>query len=99
MSDHVSSDNAWTGNEETVRQLAHQLWESAGCPEGRQDEFWYAAERDLAAAHQAPGEPADPHPADEDASNVYNPAPGGDYANEQRAGDLDSNPNFPGSPA
>jgi hypothetical protein len=30
-----------------VRTRAHQLWEIAGGPEGRQDEFWHEAEREL----------------------------------------------------
>jgi hypothetical protein len=34
-------------NEEHVRQRAHQLWEQAGSPEGREDEFWFEAEREL----------------------------------------------------
>ncbi len=99
MSDHMYSDDAWPGNDEAVLQLAYQLWESEGRPDGRQDEFWYAAERHFAAANETPSEPADPHPTDENPSNVYNPAPGGDIANELHSGDLESNPSFPGSPA
>ena len=30
---------------QTIRERAHQLWEEAGKPEGREDEFWYEAER------------------------------------------------------
>jgi hypothetical protein len=33
--------------EEHIRVRAHQLWEAAGCPEGRENEFWYEAEREL----------------------------------------------------
>jgi hypothetical protein len=29
--------------EESVRELAYALWEQAGRPNGRRDEFWYAA--------------------------------------------------------
>jgi Protein of unknown function (DUF2934) len=33
--------------EETVRRRAYTLWEEAGRPEGRSDEFWLAAEMDI----------------------------------------------------
>jgi hypothetical protein len=87
-----------------VRSLAYQLWEAEGRPDGRQDEFWYAARRQLEqrrsiAEGDVPPEPADPHPADENPSNVYNPAPGGARVSEQHSRDLESDPRNPGSPA
>ena len=33
--------------EEEIRIRAHQLWEQAGRPEGREDEFWHQAEKEL----------------------------------------------------
>ena len=33
--------------EEQIRARAHELWEQAGKPEGREDEFWLLAEKDL----------------------------------------------------
>jgi len=33
--------------EDSIRTRAHQLWELAGRPEGREDEFWREAEREL----------------------------------------------------
>ena len=33
--------------EEQIRARAHELWEQAGKPEGRDDEFWSLAEKDL----------------------------------------------------
>jgi hypothetical protein len=36
------------GNHDGIRELAYQLWLDAGQPEGRDDEFWYQAERQLA---------------------------------------------------
>jgi len=33
--------------EDRIRTRAHQLWEAAGKPEGREDEFWHEAEREL----------------------------------------------------
>jgi hypothetical protein len=33
--------------EEQIRIRAHQLWEIAGQPEGRNDGFWREAEREL----------------------------------------------------
>jgi hypothetical protein len=34
-------------NEEQVRDRAYGLWELAGWPEGRENEFWLEAEREL----------------------------------------------------
>jgi hypothetical protein len=33
--------------DEQIRTRAHELWEQAGKPEGKDDEFWHLAERDL----------------------------------------------------
>ena len=33
--------------DEQIRQRAHQLWEQAGCPDDRDEEFWHEAEREL----------------------------------------------------
>ena len=35
------------GNQGHVHERAYQLWQLAGAPEGRSDEFWYAAENEL----------------------------------------------------
>jgi hypothetical protein len=34
-------------NDDDVRARAFQLWEQAGKPAGKMDEFWYKAEREL----------------------------------------------------
>ena len=36
-----------TEREQQIRERAHRLWEEAGCPEGRDNEFWERAERAL----------------------------------------------------
>ncbi|WP_430642973.1 DUF2934 domain-containing protein [Bradyrhizobium cosmicum] len=36
-----------TPDQDRIRVRAHQLWELAGKPEGRQDDFWREAEREL----------------------------------------------------
>jgi Protein of unknown function (DUF2934) len=36
-----------TPNDEQIRERAHQLWEAAGRPEGREHDFWYQAEHEL----------------------------------------------------
>lgn len=36
-----------TEREQQIRERAHRLWEEAGRPEGRDDEFWREAERAL----------------------------------------------------
>lgn len=33
--------------EEQVRTVAYRLWEEAGCPEGKADEFWGRARQEL----------------------------------------------------
>jgi hypothetical protein len=33
--------------EDEIRERAHQLWQAAGRPDGREDEFWHEAERQL----------------------------------------------------
>jgi hypothetical protein len=33
--------------EDQIRTRAHQLWERAGRPEGREQDFWLEAEREL----------------------------------------------------
>jgi hypothetical protein len=91
-------------DDNALRDRAYHLWEAEGRPDGRQDEFWYAAERQLeqtarSDAGYIPPEPADPHPADENPSNVYNPAPGGVRISQQHDPDLEADPRNPGSPA
>jgi hypothetical protein len=38
--------------EDQVRTRAYGLWEQAGKPDGREDEFWYQAEQELSATHE-----------------------------------------------
>ncbi|MDA8253861.1 MAG: DUF2934 domain-containing protein [Rhodospirillales bacterium] len=33
--------------EQRIRERAYQLWQQAGCPDGRSEEFWSAARREL----------------------------------------------------
>ena len=37
-----------TPDSEKIRERAYQLWDRAGQPEGREQEFWFDAERELA---------------------------------------------------
>ncbi len=46
-------------NEAQIRTLAYQLWEEAGSPPDRADEFWLAAKQLLADEGLAP-DPDDP---------------------------------------
>lgn len=39
--------------EQEIREHAHRLWEQAGKPEGREDEFWHAAEQELRNADKS----------------------------------------------
>ena len=38
-----------SGIEEAIRRRAYELWEHAGMPDGRSDEFWHAARLELGA--------------------------------------------------
>jgi hypothetical protein len=33
--------------EHVIRRRAYELWEQAGCPEGRNEEFWHAARAEI----------------------------------------------------
>lgn len=33
--------------DEVIRELAYDLWERAGCPHGREEEFWLTARQQL----------------------------------------------------
>ena len=35
-------------HEDHIRRRAYQLWEEAGRPEGRSDDFWHAARAEIA---------------------------------------------------
>lgn len=37
--------------EDEIRARAHELWERAGKPSGREDHFWLEAERQLREEH------------------------------------------------
>lgn len=36
--------------QEKIKDLAYRLWQDAGSPDGRDQEFWYAAEEQVTAA-------------------------------------------------
>jgi Protein of unknown function (DUF2934) len=38
--------------EDQIRQRAHEIWERNHRPDGRDDEFWYQAERELQEADE-----------------------------------------------
>jgi len=38
-----------SGFEKLIREKAYQLWERAGRPDGRNDEFWHSAKQELEA--------------------------------------------------
>jgi len=50
--------------EKRIREHAFQLWEQAGCPEGRAEEFWELAQRAETIGTAQPAETEqDPDPA------------------------------------
>jgi hypothetical protein len=46
-----------TDREHLVRERAEKLWEEAGRPTGRDEEFWHQAEAELDAENQPPHQP------------------------------------------
>ncbi|WP_315781833.1 MULTISPECIES: DUF2934 domain-containing protein [unclassified Bradyrhizobium] len=48
--------------QQRIRERAHALWEQSGRPEGREDEFWYQAERDVRNMEQLHDEATAPPP-------------------------------------
>lgn len=54
-----TATNPSGGEESLIRVTAYLLWEQSGSPDGRSEEFWFAAERALAApTAEAKGEPS-----------------------------------------
>ncbi|HEY2245930.1 MAG TPA: DUF2934 domain-containing protein [Bradyrhizobium sp.] len=45
--------------EDQIRHYAHLLWEKAGKPHGRADDFWHAAEVELNAESDSPDAPTE----------------------------------------
>lgn len=39
-------------NEQEIRERAYRLWETEGCPDGREQEYWYRAEAELSGDGQ-----------------------------------------------
>ncbi|WP_315756247.1 MULTISPECIES: DUF2934 domain-containing protein [unclassified Bradyrhizobium] len=48
--------------QERIRTRAHELWEQAGRPDGRDDEFWYQAEREIRELSELRDEATAPPP-------------------------------------
>jgi hypothetical protein len=46
-------------SEDQIRNYAHRLWEKAGRPEGRDAEFWHAAEVELSTESESPDAPSE----------------------------------------
>jgi hypothetical protein len=44
-----------TGREERIRERAHKLWQEAGEPDGRHNEFWTRAEMQIEEEERAAG--------------------------------------------
>ncbi len=50
-------------NEDRVRQRAHEIWEQQGRPEGRQEEHWAQARREVEAGSGSPPPAAELDPS------------------------------------
>ena len=64
LADETDMTAAELEKRQLIRERAHQLWIERGRPEGRDVEFWLAAERELAESKLArPASPATLRPA------------------------------------
>jgi hypothetical protein len=45
-------------NEDLIRKRAWEIWEEHGCPSGRDEEFWFQAEREFREAEELANESA-----------------------------------------
>jgi hypothetical protein len=45
---HLAMTSSGSVDVDRIRQRAYELWEQDGCPEGRDMEYWFRAEADLA---------------------------------------------------
>ena len=50
--------------EEKIRKRAYELWEQAGCPEGRSWEFWFSARAELEGQNSTAGQEIRDRPVD-----------------------------------
>jgi hypothetical protein len=50
--DTVAAADRFAVYEDHIRRLAYRLWEAAGRPDGRDDEFWHRAVAGEASAHR-----------------------------------------------
>lgn len=50
-------------DEQPIRELAYQIWQSEGCPEGQHHRHWEMACRLVETGHQPPAAPAEATPA------------------------------------
>ena len=39
-------------NEQMIREQAYELWDNAGRPDGRSDEFWFAARAEFESGEE-----------------------------------------------
>ena len=49
--------------EQQIQNRAHELWEQAGKPDGREDEFWHRAEQELKETEELRDIATSPEPA------------------------------------
>jgi len=76
--------------EEGVRRRAYELWENAGQPEGRSDEFWFAAIAELEGEPppeegvEFPGPPIAEKAIDDEALETFAPKQAFVYADGAR---------------
>lgn len=63
MSLRMATTQQYRPSENEIRERARRYYEEAGSPEGRDDEFWLRAERDLQEDSLPSNDPQTPAPA------------------------------------
>lgn len=48
----IEEDEMHTPHDDDIRDRAYALWNEAGSPDGRDEEFWHRAARELSEEHQ-----------------------------------------------
>jgi hypothetical protein len=52
---HLFGEQNMNTNEQMIREQAYELWDHAGRPDGRSDEFWFAARAEFERGEETGG--------------------------------------------
>ena len=60
QTDSEKSQRSAPVDQEEIARIAYALWQSRGCPDGSPEQDWFAAEEELRASYESPGEQGAP---------------------------------------